>query len=362
MLDNRGAWMFNVMGRPLPGLTAEQLRARLAATSPAVFTATLPTEFDAEGQREYLKNTLSFQEAAKGLSQLRLGYRGALFILMGVVGFVLLIACANVANLLLARAPSRRREIAVRARDRRRARGRLVRQLLTESVLLSLMGAALGIPFAHWGSRLLVSFFSTRKHPTWLDLSIDGRMLAFTIAVATATGILFGLAPAWQATRIDPQAAMKENGRGIVEGSSRFSLGKALVIGQVALSLVLVAVAGLLLEASASLRRSTRDSGATACCWSRWPLAPRALVPGRRTRSIARRAGRSTGSAPFPASGRRAPPLTPVSGQGWNDKILVDGYAPQSPRDAIVWFNAVSRRLLLHPGHPARPRPRLRRP
>jgi putative ABC transport system permease protein len=342
MLDNRGAWLFNIFGRPLPGVTAEQLRARLAAISPAVFAATLPADFDAEGQREYLKNTLRFKEAAKGLSELRIGYRGALFILMGVVGLVLLIACANVANLLLARATVRRREIAVRL-SIGAGRRRLVRQLLTESVLLSVLGAALGIPFAHWGSRLLVGFFSTRRNPTWLDLSIDGRMLAFTIAVATATGILFGLAPAWQATEIDPQAAMKENGRGIVEGSSRFSLGKALVIAQVALSLVLVAVAGLLLGSFRKL--ATLDPGFRSAGVLLVTMDLRNAHAGAGPRDASYRETRQTLDRLRALPGVRsasASQLTPVSGMGWNDKILVDGYSPQKPRDSIVWFNAVS--------------------
>ncbi len=165
-----------------------------------------------------------------------------------MVGAVLLIACSNVANLLLARGAARQREIAIRM-ALGSGRGRLVRQLLSENLLLSLTGGALGIIFAHWGARLLVGLLASnvyRENQVFLDLSIDSRVLAFTVGAAVLTGLLFGLAPAWRATRVDPQSAMKANGRGVTLGG-KFALAKALVVVQVALSLVLVAGAGLLL-------------------------------------------------------------------------------------------------------------------
>ncbi|HEY4564004.1 MAG TPA: ABC transporter permease, partial [Thermoanaerobaculia bacterium] len=338
-LDKRSTWFLQVVGRPRPDLTAEQFRSRLAAASRAVLTATLPPRFGAEQQRKYLQGTLRAREVAKGLSQLRLRYREALLVLMAVVGLVLLIACANVANLLLARATARQREIAIRI-SIGAGRRRLVRQLLTESVLLSLAGAALGIPFAHWGSRLLVSFFSTRANPTWLDLSVDGRVLAFTLAVATATGILFGLAPAWQASRVDPQAAMKEKGRGIAEGSSRFSLGKVLVVGQVALSLVLVAVAGLLLG---SFRRlATLDPGFRSEGGLLATLESRRQTPADGPRDSRYRETLERLRALPGVRSASASLLTPVSGTSWNEELLVDGYVPKAPFDNVIWFNAVS--------------------
>jgi putative ABC transport system permease protein len=339
MLDKRSYWQLRVFVRPPAGMPAEQLRARLAAASRGVFTATLPPNFDAEGQRGYLKGILHFKPAANGLSGLRSLYREALLVLMGVVGLVLLIACANVANLLLARATVRRREIAIRISIGAGHR-RLVRQLLTESVLLSLAGAALGVPFAYWGSHLLVSFFSTRADPTWLDLSIDGRVLAFTIGVATATGILFGLAPAWQATRLDPQAAMKEKGRGCDEGASPLPLGRALVIGQVALSLVLVAVAGLLLGSFRKL--ATLDPGfrrdgvllVNVDFKGQGTGVGSHAVPYRETLDRLRALpGVRSASASL---------MTPVSGWSWNEDVLVDGYTPKTPHDNVIWFNAVS--------------------
>ena len=126
---------------------------------------------------------------------------------MVVVGVVLLIACANIANLLLARGASRAHELSIRSSARGVAR--LVRQLLTESLLLSLMGAALGVLFARWASGLLVRLLSTRQNFVSLDLTTDGRVLAFTAVVAGGTAVLFGLVPAWRATRVDPQTAMK---------------------------------------------------------------------------------------------------------------------------------------------------------
>ena len=138
-------------------------------------------------------------------------------------------------------------------------RARLIRQLLTESLLLSSMGAGMGVLFAPWATRILVRLLSTSNSTVVLDLSIDLRVLAFTTVVAVVTGILFGLAPAWQGTRVDPHSAMKANARGVVESHSRFGLGKMVVAAQVALSLALLIGAGLMLETFAKL--TTLDPG-----------------------------------------------------------------------------------------------------
>ncbi|HET7100226.1 MAG TPA: FtsX-like permease family protein, partial [Terriglobia bacterium] len=167
-------------------------------------------------------------------------------ILMIMVGLVLLIACANIANLLLARASTRQREIAVRMAVGA-GRARLIRQMLTESLLLALVGGALGVVFASWASGALLAMVSTGAQPLPLNVAPDARVLAFTFVVSLVTALLFGTLPALRATRIDLTPALKE-GRSAAGLSSRSRLGKALIVSQVALSLVLLVGAGLFLR------------------------------------------------------------------------------------------------------------------
>ena len=206
-------------------------------------------------------------------------YRRPLATIMGVVVLVLLIACANVANLLLAQASARSHELSLRI-ALGASRVRLLRQLLTESLLLSSAGALLGLMFAHWGSRLLVRQLSTAANPVFLDLPLDWRMLGFTAAVAVATALLFGTAPALRAARMQPNDALKAQGRGVA-GESSFGAGQMLVVLQVALSLVLLVGAGLFIRTLASLAsvesRLRRPSGARG--HRRYPQ--RAAQPGR---------------------------------------------------------------------------------
>jgi len=237
---------------------------------------------------------------------------------------------------LLARSAARQREIAIRM-ALGLGRGRLMRQLLTESLVLSLTGAVLGILFAHWGAQLLVRFLSTTNDTVFLDLNIDVRVLAFTAGIAILTGLLFGLAPAWKGRRVDPQAAMKANARGVIEGS-KFGIGKALVVTQVALSLLLVVGAGLLL--STFYKLETIDPGFER----EHVLLARVVLesyPKEKLSAVLQEMLDRLRALPGVRSAS-ASAMTPVSGWRWSGEVRIEGYTPKSREDKSIWFNSVS--------------------
>jgi putative ABC transport system permease protein len=221
-------------------VTIEQATAQLQAISPSLFETTLPANYPPVSVDKYRAFKLTAVPAGAGVSQLRENYAQSLWLLLAIAGLVLLIACANLANLLLARASAREREIAVR-QALGASRGRLVRQLLVESLLLAVVGAGFGALLAQGLSRVMVSSLSTASETVFLELSPDWRVLGFAVGLAMLTCVLFGLAPAIRATRVELGAVMKAGGRGLTASRERFSLRRALVVMQVALSLVLVA-------------------------------------------------------------------------------------------------------------------------
>ena len=336
-LDDRSTWFLQVVGRPKAGVMLAQVNARLAALSPAIDSETAPVGGMAKMVSAYLTVKISAEPAARGFSELRTTYKKGLYILMMIVGLVLFVACANVINLLLARAAVRQREMAVRL-ALGAGRGRLARQMLTESLLLSSAGTLIGGVFAVWGSRSLVALLSRSNHAISLDLGLDGRVLAFTIAVCAVTGLLFGLAPAWRAGRVDPQLAMKAQGRGVADG--RLVATKSLVVGQVALSLVLIACAGLLLASWRNL--ATIDTGFRRdhVLLVNADLANTQTPIDLRSALFAQALERLRATPAVLGAGGAL--ITPVSGSGWNDRVTADGYVPASDKEAMSWANAVT--------------------
>ncbi len=252
-LDDRASWWLTVIGRIKPGISPQQMNARLATLAPRMFAASLPQDWDAESQKDFLRTGLAGTPAATGTSfTLREQFRQPLLILMGVVGVVLLIACANVAALMLARAVRQRPEISVRL-ALGATRRRLIRELLAQSVILSLAGAAGGVLLAYWSTRLLIRNFSTSANEFFLDLSPDWRVLAFTAGVAIFAAMLFGILPALRSSKSPLVEAMR--GGAVSQTQRRSHLLKWTVASQIALSLVLVVTAGLFLRSFLKLVR-----------------------------------------------------------------------------------------------------------
>jgi putative ABC transport system permease protein len=230
-------WWLAAIARLKPGWSFERATAQLAAIAPGIFAATLPSAYDTDAREHYLRFSFSALPAATGVSDLRREYQTPLFILLAISGLVLLIACANLANLMLARASARQREMALRM-ALGASRARLIRQMLIESLLLATIGAALSIFLAQALSRGLVTFISI-----FLPLTLDIRVLAFTMGLAVFTCLLFALTPALQAARSDPGSMMKGVGRCVTVGREGFLVRRALIVCQVALSLVLLMAA-----------------------------------------------------------------------------------------------------------------------
>jgi predicted permease len=338
-LAARSWWWLRILGRLKPGETPREAEERMKALAPEINRGTLPQDWDANGKQQYLKRSFALRPAATGFSDTGARYRTALFTVMAVVGLVLLIACANIANLLLARAAARQREISVRMAIGA-SRGRVMRQLLTESLLLSVLGAGGGLIFAVWGSHLLVRLLSKTGSELQLDVAPDLRVLAFTIGVAILTGLLFGLAPALRATSVLPNQMLKEHARGMVAGTSRFNLGKALVTGQVALSLMLLVGAALFLGTLRNLLNT--DLG-----FSRHNVlliganAMQANVPKTERSGVYREIVERLREIPGVASASSSV-VTPISGNTWNNKVTPEGYSSKGNDDTLVYFNRVS--------------------
>jgi len=259
MAPQDNLWWLLMFGRLRPGVSMAQAQSEvamifrrrqeeIAGESAANWT---PTE-----RREHFEQRIVLESGSAGVTRLRGQFRRPLLILMITIALTLLIACVNIANLLLARAATRRKEIAVRLAVGA-GRFRLIRQLLTESVLLAALGGVAGLLFARWCSRALLAYLP-RENRAALDLPLDARVLGFTLAVSVLTGLLFGLAPAWQATRLDLTASLKDQ-TGASASRSRLMLNKLLVVAQVALSLFLLVGAGLFARSLRNLR--TLDAG-----------------------------------------------------------------------------------------------------
>jgi predicted permease len=332
--DNPQTWWLAVIGRLKPGWTPERASAQLAGISPGIFAATLPAKYDEINKKDYLHFQLGASRADKGVSSLR-GENDPLNILLGLSGLVLLLACANLANLLLARASARQREMALRL-TLGASRSRLMRQVLAESLLLAALGTAAGVGLAQLLSRALISMLGSGQRSIVLDMTFDWRVLGFAAGLAVLTCILFGLTPAILASHTDPGAAMKANGRGATAGRERFLMRRILVVAQVALSLVLLT--GALLFARSFRNLLTLDAGfqqdhllVASFDYSplQIPLERRVAYKKELTERMSAIPGVESVAGTF---------IVPISGSGWDDNIDIPG----GPQRQDTQFNSIS--------------------
>ena len=330
------AWWLSLVGRLHPGWSLDRASAHLRQISPAVFRQTLPTVYRPPDAGKYLKNRVKAIDASAGLSALREEYENPLWLLLAVTVLVLLIACANLANLLLARASARQREMAVR-QAMGASRLRLVGQLASESLLLAALGAALALAIAQALSRLLVAFLTDPDQPIVLALGIDGHVFWFTTLLALLTCLLFGIGPAIKAASQAPVTAM-QGGRGTTGTAERHRFRRALVVAQVALSLVLLVGALLFGQTLRNLLRIdpgiAPEGVLVAAVDARLPRLPpehrRVVFDGMQDR-IAAQPGVESVAQVF---------LSPFSGDGWNDTARGEG-SGASTGGKLSWFNRV---------------------
>jgi len=328
----REAWWLAAIGRLKPGWTIERAMAQAGAMSPAVFENTVPSIYRPEQAQYYLNYKLTAIPAGSGISQLRTDYDTPLFLLLGIAGLVLLIACANLANLTLARASVREREMAVRLAIGA-GRWRLIRQLLSESLFLTAGGAVLGIALAELLCRYLVKFLKVS-----LELTPDWRILAFTAGLAILTCLLFGLTPALRATRTTAADAMKASGRGLTASRERFSLRRVLVVGQVALSLVLLAAALLFVRSLRNL--STLDAGLRQEGLMIMGVDISRLNYTNEQRAATYRTLLENVRATPGVDSASNTNVVPLSGNGWNDMFEIPGRPAHG--HSVSWFSSVS--------------------
>jgi predicted permease len=327
------SWWLDVIGRLAPGWTVDRANAQLASISPAVFADAAAPAFPPQYATKFRAGRLRAEASPTGVSDLRGAYAQPLWLLLALAALVQGIACANLANLLLARASTRQREIAVRV-ALGASFGRVVRQLLTESLLLASIGTAVAAVAAPSASRFLVAYISSGSSPLYLDLAMDWRLLAFTGGLAFATCLLFGLAPAVRATRQGTADAVKA-GRVVGDDRQRFTLRRLLVVVQVALSFVLVVGALLFVQTVRNL--ATMNGGFRTDNVLVADFDVRAAhIPPPRQPAFLRQLRDRLANVPGVESVADAA-IEPCTGAGWNDQFIVDGVVqPGAPNENHV--------------------------
>ncbi len=336
--DPRNYWVA-ILGRLKPGRTRNQTQAALQSLYRSVLQSELPLmKIPADKQQRFLARPLLLEEGASGRPILQADARQPLLLLTIMVGLVLLIACANLASLLVARGEARQREIAVRLAVGA-GRWRLVRQLFTENLLLALLGGAIGVLFASWILGILVATMQQSAGIFGLKNQLDGQVATFAVAVSLLTAILFGLAPALRATRTDLQSTLKDLGSSVSHHVSSVRLRKALIVGQVALTAVLLTAAGLFTRSMLNLKNT--NLGLRPDHVLQFSIAPELnrYSPQRAITFVDRL--RHTIDALPGVSSVSAASVPILSNDDWGADVTIQGYPAREGEDMHVWRNDV---------------------
>jgi predicted permease len=342
MDDRRARWV-QVFGRLKPGYTVESGKAPLQGlfTQIRAYEMTLPAakDWSAYNREQFMKGSLLVTSAAVGFSPVRNDFSTALVVLMCMVGLVLLIACANVANLLIARGFMRQKEIAVRL-SLGSSRARLVRQLLVESLVLSSAGGVVGLAIAFWLTRGLLALVPSDGQPLLVSASPDPRILAFTFTLTMTTGIVFGLLPALRASRTDPWTTLKDTMGSIAGTRGSLILRKGLVTAQVALSFLLLFGAGLFVRSLQNLK--TTDTGVALDNLVTFQLSPAlsGYDDGRGQLFYQQLLDRLRSAPGVKSAALASVPI--LAGNEWDSSMSVEGYQARDGEDMQAFMNALS--------------------
>jgi putative ABC transport system permease protein len=329
-LDRRDRWWLTIMGRLKPDWTIARANEHLRTLSPGLLDATIAPGYDAGLIEGYRRLRFGVFPAGRGVSRLREAHGTSLSLLLGLTGLVLLITCGNLATLMLARASAREREIAVRVAIGA-SRPRLVSQMVTESLLVAAGGAALAVPMALLSGRALVTFLETPTSPVTLSLTVDWRLVMFIGAIAIVAAVLFGLVPALRVSMVEPISAMRQASRGLTLDRQRARFQRALVIAQIAVSLVLIFSALLFIQTFRNLVAVDTgfDPHRTIAVWfidrasENLPAEQKAAFQEQLTREI-----RSVPGVAAAASSTHIP----LSGSIWSHFFRVTGVAGNKHR------------------------------
>lgn len=338
-LDDRSDHWIAMLGRMKPRFTASQSEAALAPLYKAILESEIPArKIAAKIQQKFADRKILLDSAAHGRAVVQEGTREPLLILMAMVGLVLVIACVNLASLLVARGEARQREIAVRL-TMGASRWRLVKQLLTESLLLSIAGGAAGIALAAWTLSALVGAIPQSEGISGLEAKLDYRVLAFAVVLSIITGVLFGLTPALRATRTDLQSTLKDQGANVSGGKANVRLRKWLLVSQVALTVVLLAGAGFFTRSLLNLKN--QDLGVRTDHVIAFSLAPSLnLYTPAQTVALTDRIREKIAALPGVQS-VSASRMTVLAGDSAGSDMAAEGYVPQESEDTHVKENWV---------------------